>query len=176
MSQAANAAQAPAPKKKGKLLVIAGIVVVLLAGGGGAAAFLMKKTGDAHAEAADADEDDGEHDAKAAKKKKKKKAEGAPVFVTLEPFTVNLADTEADRLAQVAVVFEAGDKKVDEAVKAQMPAVRNAILLLLSSKTGRELLTLEGKEKLAAQIAETVNKRLDDGAIEAVHFSQFIVQ
>ena len=175
MSQAANAAQAPAPKKKGKLLVIAGIVVVLLAGGGGAAAFFMKK-GDAHAEAADADEDDGEHDAKAAKKKKKKKAEGAPVFVTLEPFTVNLADTEADRLAQVAVVFEAGDKKVDEAVKAQMPAVRNAILLLLSSKTGRELLTLEGKEKLAAQIAETVNKRLDGGAIEAVHFSQFIVQ
>ena len=175
MSQAANAAQAPAPKKKGKLLVIAGIVVVLLAGGGGAAAFFMKK-GDAHAEAADADEDDGEHDAKAAKKKKKKKADGAPVFVTLEPFTVNLADTETDRLAQVAVVFEAGDKKIDEAIKAQMPAVRNAILLLLSSKTGRELLTLEGKEKLAAQIAETVNKRLDDGAIEAVHFSQFIVQ
>ena len=175
MSQAANAAQAPAPKKKkGKLLVIAGIVVVLLAGGGGAAAFLMKKKSDAHAEAAD--EDDGEHDAKAAKKKKKKKAEGAPVFVTLEPFTVNLADTETDRLAQVAVVFEAGDKKIDEAIKAQMPAVRNAILLLLSSKTGRELLTLEGKEKLAAQIAETVNKRLDDGAIEAVHFSQFIVQ
>ena len=175
MSQAAaNAAQAPVPKKKGKLLVIAGVVVVLLAGGGGAAAFFLKKKGDAHAESAD--EDDAEHDTTAAKKKKKKKAEGAPVFVTLEPFTVNLADTESDRLAQVAVVFETADKKVDEAIKAQMPAVRNAILLLLSSKTGRELLTLEGKEKLAAQIAETVNKRIDDGAIEAVHFSQFIVQ
>lgn len=169
-------ATAPAKKGKGKLLIIAGIALALLGGGGAAAYVMTQKTHDAHAEADEADAEETEQRAKPAKKKKKKKAEGAPVFITLEPFTVNLADTESDRLAQVAVVLEADDKKADEALKAQMPAVRNAILLLLSSKTAKELLTLEGKQKLAAEIAEAAAKRLDEGSIETVHFSQFIVQ
>ena len=177
MSQAAAAAApaAPAKKGKGKLLIILGIVLALLAAGGAAAYVVTKKKHDAQAESADADDAEVSH-AKQAKKKKKKKAEGAPVFITLDPFTVNLADTDADRLAQIAVVLEADDKKADEALKAQMPAVRNAILLLLSSKTAREILTLEGKQKLAGEIAAAANGRLDEGSIEAVNFSQFIVQ
>lgn len=176
MSQAAAAAVAGAPAKKGKakLLIIAGVVLALLGGGG---AFFMLKGKHADSESAEHDDDAEQSEKKPAKKKKKKKsADGPPAFATLEPFTVNLSDTESDRFVQVAVVLEVSDKKLDDALKAQMPAIRNAILLLLSSKSSKELLTLEGKEKLAAEVAAATNRRLDDGEVEAVHFSQFIIQ
>jgi flagellar FliL protein len=176
MSEAtADAAAGKGGKSKAKLLIIAGIVLAVLLAGGGAAAFLLGKTG--ADEAAAADEGDEERAASQPKKKAKKaKAEHPPIFVQLDPFTVNLADTEADRFAQIQFVLEAADKKVDDEVKAQLPAVRNAILLLLSSKTSRELLTLEGKERLAAEVLAATAKRVGTDRVESVHFAQFIVQ
>ena len=172
MSEAAAGAAVPAKKGKAKLLIIAGVATVLLAGGGGAAFMMLKK---APADEEVADEDSGDPEAKQAKKKKKASG-GAPVFVTLETFTVNLSDTDNERFAQIGVVLEVTEKKIDDVLKANMPAVRNAILLLLSSKTSKQVLTLEGKEQLASQIATAVGQRIGKGAVETVHFSQFIVQ
>ena len=131
--------------------------------------------GKAPADEEAADEDSADKDDKSAKKKKR--ANGAtPVFVTLETFTVNMADTDNERFAQIGVVLEVSEKKVDEVLKANMPAVRNSILLLLSSKTSKQVLTLEGKDQLATQIAAAVTQRIGKGTVETVHFSQFIVQ
>lgn len=176
MSEAVAAgAAAPAKKGKTKLLIVAGLATVLLVGGGGAAFTMMKKA-PADEEAADEEAAD-EADDKAGKKKKKKRASGAaPVFVTLETFTVNLADADNERFAQIGIVLEVTEKKVDDVLKANMPAVRNAILLLLSSKTSKQILTLEGKEQLSTQVAAAVTERIGKGTIDTVHFSQFIVQ
>ena len=73
---------------------------------------------------------------------------------------MNLADEGGDRFAQISVVLEVGDAKVNEQVSAHMPAVRNAILLLISSKESRELLTVPGKEQLAHEIASTAARQL----------------
>lgn len=171
MSEAV-AAGAAAPKKgKAKLLIIAGVVTVLLVGGGGAAFTMMKAPADEEA----SDEESGDASDKPAKKKKRANG-AAPVFVTLETFTVNMADTDNERFAQVGVVLEVTEKKVDEMLKANMPAVRNAILLLLSSKTSKQVLSLEGKDQLATQIAAAVTQRIGKGTVDSVHFSQFIVQ
>ncbi len=44
------------------------------------------------------------------------------------------------------------DPKFAEQLKAYMPAIRSNILMVLSHKTATELLTREGKEKLARDI------------------------
>lgn len=137
----AEAKDDAAPPKKSKKLLIIILAAVLLAGGGGGAFFYMKKNA-AH----------GEEDTHAAEEAQRKKDMKSKVFVNLEPFTINLAGDE-DRFAQVAVVLEVANNEMGEEIKALMPAVRNRVLLLLSGKEPRDLLTTEGKELLAVEIA-----------------------
>ncbi|WP_428509240.1 flagellar basal body-associated FliL family protein [Roseateles sp.] len=144
------AAPAEAPKGGGnkKLIIIIAAVLVLVLGGGGAALLLMKKK-----PAAD-DEEGGE----AAASHQEAPAHAAPkpgtppVFVPLDPFTVNLSDKDVDRFAQVGITLEVIDAKTADQIKAFLPAIRSNVLMVLSHKTSVELLTREGKEKLAREV------------------------
>ncbi|MCE2657833.1 MAG: flagellar basal body-associated FliL family protein [Rubrivivax sp.] len=197
---AAKAADPKAAPKGGKkrLLIVIGAVVLVLLLGGGAAVFMMMKS-KAAAEAAAAEEEAGGKPAK-----KEATAATAPVrdpkttptFVPLDPFTVNLADRDAERYAQIGVALEIDDPKQADVIKAFMPVIRNNILLLLSHKTAAELMDHAGKVKLAEEIQEEASRALgvkveeqDDGKtkktrkrspvglpITAVHFSNFIIQ
>lgn len=202
MSAAATDA---APPKKGnkKLIIIIAVAVTVLALGGGTAVLLMKKTA-AHAEAEDgADEGAGQ-----GKKSKAAKADpkAVPIFVPLDPFTVNLADRQAERFAQVGITLEVSDPKIDAQIKAYMPVIRNNILLALADNTATELMSRDGKTKLAVRIQyetamalgydvqlptddkaadaadETPKKRSKKEAepvelpVHGVHFSNFIIQ
>ncbi len=127
-------AEAPPTKKSKKLLVIALAAVVLLGAAGGGAFWWMNKQGDdeeAHVE---------------------KKTPVKPSFTNLEPFTVNLRDDRGERFAQIGVTFQLDDPQVDTEIKDNLPAVRNNILLLISSKRIEDLLTPEGKQALAEEI------------------------
>ena len=149
---AANQAEGNAPKKGSKklLLIVVGVVVVLLIAGAGAF-FLMKKNMSSHA---DDTAEGGEPVAQVEAPKAKGKGDHAapPIFVPLEPFVVNLADRETERFAQIGINLQVDDAKVGDQMKLYMPAIRNAILLILSHKTATELLTAEGKIKLAGEI------------------------
>ncbi|WP_269633777.1 flagellar basal body-associated FliL family protein [Pelomonas sp. BJYL3] len=131
---------------KKKLIIIIAAVLLLVIIGGGAALMLMKKK--QHAE----DEDGAEAPAAAETSHAKPKPGTPPTFVPLDPFTVNLADKEVDRFAQIGVTLEVGDPKTADQLKAYMPAIRSNVLMVLSHKTSAELLTREGKEKLAREI------------------------
>lgn len=156
MSAATAPAAEAAPKggKKKLIIIIVAVLALLVVGGGGAAVFMMKKNAAAAAAAAEegGDEDTG-HDAPAKKPAKEHKADGAPpVFVPLDPFTVNLADRDADRYAQVGINLQVEDAHVSDELKNYMPAIRNSILLILAHKTSEDLLNPEGKQKLAEEI------------------------
>jgi flagellar FliL protein len=139
MSDAAAKSE-DAPAKKGKKgLIIAIAAVLLLGGGGGGAAWWFLGR--------------GEPDEEAAAAKALAKREAARAFVTLDPFVVNLADRDNERYAQVGVVLEVEGKDANKRITERMPAVRNEILLLISSKQAQQLTTREGKEQLAAEIA-----------------------
>ena len=105
MSTAATATEVPvaAPakgKKKLIIILIATVLAVVLIGGGVGAYFMMKKSAAAEAAAAEGEEGGASH---APTKTSGKKDEArVPVFVPLEPFTVNLADREAERYAPVS--------------------------------------------------------------------------
>jgi flagellar FliL protein len=160
MSTAAAAEATPPPKKgKKKLIIIAGAVLALvLAGGGGAAYFLMKKKPAAEQDA-DAGEAEAEH-ASARDKPAKRDPHAVPTFVPLEPFTVNLADREAERYAQVGITLEVDNAKTGEQVKLFMPAIRNNILMALADKTAAELMERDGKTKLAEQVRRETARAL----------------
>ncbi|QPF73105.1 flagellar basal body rod protein [Roseateles sp. DAIF2] len=143
MATAAASDAAPAGGGKKKLVIIL-VVVLLLVLGGGAALLLLKKK--------PASEDGEDGHAEAPVSHAAAKPGTPPVFVPLDPFTVNLADKEVDRFAQVGVTLEVVDAKFAEQLKAYMPAIRSNVLMVLSYKTSAELLSREGKEKLAREI------------------------
>ena len=144
---AAPAAEAAAPAKGTKKLIIIVAAVLVLALAGGGAFFMMKKK--AHA-AEEGDEPDAEQTAPAKAAKHDPKV--VPVFVPLEPFTVNLADRDAERYAQVGITLEVEDAHTGETIKQYMPAIRNNILLALADKTAAQLMERDGKNKLAQQL------------------------
>lgn len=152
-------AEGEAPKKGPKklIIIIAAVVLLLVLGGGGAFFIMKKKAAEAEAAAASADEEDGGDGAKPAKEANKPehgKGDHAtpPAFVPLEPFIVNLSDRDSERFAQVGITLQVEDPHMADEMKAYMPAIRNAILLILSHKSSEELLSAEGKQKLAQEI------------------------
>ncbi|MBL8280128.1 MAG: flagellar basal body-associated FliL family protein [Pelomonas sp.] len=139
---------AAAPKGGGskKLIIILAAVLVLVLVGGGAAFMLLKKKPAAE------EGEDGEAVEAPVKAKAHAKPDHPPTFVPLDPFTVNLADKDVDRFAQVGVTLQVEDPKFADQIKAYMPAIRSNVLMVLSHKTAAELLSREGKEKLAKEI------------------------
>jgi flagellar protein FliL len=171
----------PAPAKgKKKLILIAALALLVLVLGGGGAFWLLQKKADV---SADADGDDAEA-ADAQPHKKKGDKQHLPVFLPMDMFTVNLADREAERYAQVGVTLELADTKTSDLLKAYMPAVRNDVLMLIAHKKASELQDREGKLALAREIRRAAMKPLDDvddksgdeSPVRAVHFSSFIIQ
>ncbi|WP_018411504.1 flagellar basal body-associated FliL family protein [Methyloversatilis thermotolerans] len=196
----ADDAGTEAPKKSNKMLIIiiALLLVVII---GGAAAFFMMG-GNHDAEDADAHDDEvvaeEDHDAAAkearkAKLKKKKEADAKglpPVFVELDPFTVNLQqETAMDQYLQVKASVRVDEQHAADQLKAYMPEIRHRVLLLLSSKKASELNTPQGREDLAENMVDTINAIVGEipknrkgepekpiGPVEAVLFTSFIVQ
>ncbi len=149
MSTPAPAAAAEAPKGGGKkkLIIIIAAVLVLVLGGGGAALLLMKKKAPV-----DGEEDGAEATHAPAPAHTPPKPGTPPVFVPLDPFTVNLSDKDVDRFAQIGITLEVMDAHTADQIKAYLPAIRSNVLMVLSHKTSGELLTREGKEKLAKEV------------------------
>ncbi|MDE2093116.1 MAG: flagellar basal body-associated FliL family protein [Burkholderiales bacterium] len=139
-------AAVPAKKGKKKLIIILAVAVLLLVVLGGGAVVFLKKRAAAAAAAADESAQPSEH------KPSKPDLKHPPTFLPLDPFVVNLADKDADRYAQIGITLELEDPAFAEQMKAFMPSIRNAILLILSQKSSRDLLDIAGKEQLAAQI------------------------
>ena len=139
---------APAKAKSKKLIIIVAALAVLLVAGGGAAWMLLAKRGAG-------DEEDA-----AAPKAQAASPKTPPTFLPMENMVVNLADPGGDRFAQVGITLELADAKTGELVKSFMPSIRSNVLLLVSQRSTEELLTREGKEKLAVDIRREVSRPL----------------
>ncbi len=154
-----NAADGEAkPKSRKKLFVIAGVALLLLGGGGAAAWHFMKPpASEAHAAV--------------------KPPPPAPVFLELEPFTVNLA---GDRILQTGITLQVKDAKDGEQLKLYMPQVKSRMLLLLSAKSIEELQSQNGKQVLATEIGASLKlpyaADLAPPAINGVFLTSFVIQ
>jgi flagellar FliL protein len=137
--EAAEVAKAPAKSKK-MLLIIVGAVLVLVLGGGGAFFYISKQRAAADGEDA--------APAKAAHADPKK----APAYLPLDNMVVNLADPGGEKVAQIGITLEVQDAHASDSVKAYLPTIRSGVLMLIAQRTSEELLSQEGKQKLAQDI------------------------
>ena len=191
--EAGEAGEVAKPAKSKKMLIIIVVAVVILALGGLGAFFYISK------QRAAAEEGDDAAPAKAASHADPK---AAPAYLPLDNMVVNLSDPGGERVAQVGITLEVADAKAADKVKAFLPTIRSGILMLISQRTAEELLTQEGKQKLAKDIlretalpfgggddeahgdgAAPVNKKKSaaksghgDLPVVGVLFSSFIVQ
>ncbi|MBE0621520.1 MAG: flagellar basal body-associated protein FliL [Burkholderiales bacterium] len=168
----AGAEDAAAPKKKRSLLKIALLLTPLLAIAGGGAFYFLQGEQPAAV---------GKHGAAKGAKAANQEPAKPPVFVTLEPFTVNLqyGDSSSQYL-QVGLVLKITDDTVAEAIKLYMPEIRNRVLLLLSSKSASDLATAEGKKTLSTELAHEILQPLTGKVpakgLDSVLFTSFVIQ
>ena len=155
------AVEAPAKSSKKKLIIIAA-VLVLAVGGGGAAWYFMHQKSDPKKEA------------------KHEEPAHAPVFVTLETFTVNLQPDPDEKFLQLDLSMQVDSAEEAELLKGQMPAVRNRLLMLLTSKKATDISSSEGKKQLSDEIIAEVKKPFSAGAkpqkVSGVFFTSFVIQ
>lgn len=165
----AQAGEVEAKGKSKKGLIIGLVVLVLLLAGGGAAFFLMG--GD------DAAEGEG---AEAAAQEEVIEEEPDPIYYELAPaFVVNFEHKGRTRYLQIELQVMSFKQEVIDKVQANMPAVRNDLLLLISQQDFDGLATIEGKESLRMQVLEAINKasRLKGNQqVEDVYFTGFVMQ
>ncbi len=149
--------------KKLLLIILLGLLVV----GGGAGFFLMSggepekkmKSDDAHVEA------EAEPDPKIA----------GPVL-DLEPFVLNLADRDQLRYLKVSIKLQLDRPEEETDFTDKLPAIRDALLVLLTSKESRSLRTIDGKMLVRDEIGGRVNTIMKKGKIQQVYFTEFIIQ
>ncbi|NDY42716.1 flagellar basal body protein FliL [Dissulfurirhabdus thermomarina] len=98
------------------------------------------------------------------------------VLMPLEPFVVNLADPRARHFLKASITLELVDDSAKDDADRLLPRIRNDIIMLLTSQTMEDVITLEGKIRLRDQLIARVNRILGQGRVKNVYFAQFVVQ
>ncbi|MCK0744927.1 flagellar basal body-associated protein FliL [Chromohalobacter nigrandesensis] len=154
------------PNKRGKSLWLIGLLIVLFSVGSSIGVYLLM---------------DSQQEASADEEQSEPEEAPDPIFVEIEPFTVNLQDDEyRERLLYVGLSLKVGDDKTKEILEQYMPEVRSRLLMLLSDQEVGALVEPKGKQRLANQILELFDEPLAEPQptldITGVLFSEFIVQ
>lgn len=146
----------------GKKLMLLSLVGLLLLGGGGGAAwfFLGGKEEKPHEREA---YPDGASDVT------------GPIM-ELEPFLLNLADRDDLRFLKVSIKLELDRPEEQTDFQQKVPAIRDALLVLLSSKESQLLRTVNGKRRIREEIMTRVNGVMSKGSIANVFLTDFIIQ
>lgn len=145
------------PKKSKLKLIIIGVLILLL-GGGGYFGYTKYK--------------------KADEKEKEVEKEQEIILVPLKSFVVNLLDKKGigKRYLKVTMELEVGKEEGKAKIEKNMPQLKDAILLLLSSQTLKEINTMEGKLELKQAILSRIKQVLGDGIVKRIYFTEFVVQ
>ncbi len=96
--------------------------------------------------------------------------------VDLEPFVLNLADHDQLRYLKVAIKLQLDRPQEETDFTIKLPAIRDALLVLLTSKESRSLRTVDGKMLVRHEIGGRVNTIMKKGKIQQVYFTEFIIQ
>ena len=82
-----------------------------------------------------------------------------PIYLPLSPaFVVNFTHEGNLRYLQIELEVMYQDEDIIDRVSANMPAIRNALILLLSDQEYEILSSLAGKEQLRRQMIRTINE------------------
>ncbi len=118
----------------------------------------------------------GENEAEAGGEKQPHAGKEPEVVYPLEPFVVNINEKEDIRYLKVKVEFGIKSEKAKEMLEARKAPLRDAILVLLTTKTYADVQELSGKSKLRDEILAAANRIIPEGGVAKVYFTDFVIQ
>ena len=103
-----------------------------------------------------------------------------PIFISLDPFTVNLQPNGRSRFLHVAVTLKMTDAQSQMRLTQYAPEVRSRVLNMLSNRTADSLLSTDDKAALTADILAALNQPFAANQlpqkIASVMFTTFMLQ
>ena len=104
-----------------------------------------------------------------------------PKYVKLSPaFIVNLKRGTGARFLQVKAEVLVNSEEDAKEVALHRPAMRHAIIMLLSNQDGRKIRSIETRENLRVEAEQAIKVQLEELAgrpiIEGLFFTNFVVQ
>jgi flagellar FliL protein len=158
----------PPKKSPLKLIIVIGCIVAV-AGAGSFFGFKMlagKKADEKNVE----EKAEGAHGKGGGKEEK--------LIYPLEPFIVNLIDESGSgkRYLKAAVELEVADETGKKKIEARKTAVKDAVLMLLSSRSFEEINSVEGKLELKKALLTQINQALGEETVLKIYFVEFVVQ
>lgn len=114
-------------------------------------------------------------------KKAEKKPSGPALFYSLEPaLVVNFEEGANVRFLQVGIDIMTREEHTPEILKQHDPMIRNNLLLLISNRDYKQLMTREGKDQLRkealVEVKKILKKETGEANVEDLLFTSFVVQ
>ena len=103
-------------------------------------------------------------------------AAGVATVFALEPFIVNIYDGQELRYLKVKVEMEMANPAIKAELEGRLAAMRDAILVVLTSKTLQDIQDIQGKNQLREEILIAVSKIIAQGKVTRIYFTDFVVQ
>lgn len=117
-------------------------------------------------------------------------AKAAPVvvvnthMVALDPLLVNLADEGGSAYLRVSMTLQVEDEAVKKGAEAKndkagndaVAGVRDTALAVLGRETAEDLLAPDGKERLKAELKQSLAEHNADLKVKQIFFTDFLVQ
>ena len=104
----------------------------------------------------------------------------APIFVALDPFTVNLQPGGPQRHLHVAVSLRVQDAATQALLGQYQPEVRARVLGVLANRDGQALLQPAARDALAAELLEALRRpyvaQQPPAQVAGVMFTTFLLQ
>ena len=177
---------AMASKGSPMVKIIAGVLLLAVLAGGGYYAYITFFQEPEVSEAASPEEEKSEEGETKVDKNEETSTEseggGRPprpvlgVLFSMEPFIVNLAQTDGKRFLKVSITLELSAAEVNPEVNENLQKIKDSILILLSSKTFEDVYSVQGKFKLKDEITTRVNRFLVLGHVKDAYFTEFVIQ
>ena len=98
-----------------------------------------------------------------------------PVY-QLDQFIVNLLAQSGRRYLKTTISLEMTNAELQNEIVAKLPAIRDSINSVLSSKSLEEVSTSRGKEKIKEEIVQRLNEFLVDGKVRNIFFVEYVIQ
>ncbi len=108
-------------------------------------------------------------------------AKAPAIYIKIDPpFVVNFDGQGKARFLQVVMEFMGRDESGLEEAQHHMPAIRNQLLLTLSSQSYDVLSTTEGKEQLRqqalAEVQAILEREVGHSAVEELYLTSLVMQ
>ena len=101
---------------------------------------------------------------------------GAKTIYPLATFIVNLSGEDGRRYLRVTMELEVVGAKAQPELEKCIPRIRDAVLMVLPTRSVEEILSVDGKNALREAILNRINAIISGGTVSNLYFTEFVIQ